>query len=361
MVRLSTAALTRAHRFLLEIHAAGSVEILKRIVPDGLLRLIPADRASFNEIDMGEGRKSIVPTPVPVWWPRFGAVYSKHLLDHPLWNRKVAPGLNCAISLSDARIARCWNRSALCNEYFIPLGMKHQMSALTYRRGARSIGIAVNRSHRDFSSQERALLNLLCPHVHQALQNATLLAEIQERIAISNPGASDGVIAVNIEHGKVRGLSANVGRILRKHFGTDSGGNGNVPENLHRWLCAQQLGMASATDAVNAPAGPLVIQSAGGSLTARVAQSQPGETIVILEHAEVGHEVESKAAELTPREREVLHWIREGKRNSEIGTILGLSVRTVGKHLEHVFRKLGVETRTAAVRTALELDRTEHA
>jgi DNA-binding CsgD family transcriptional regulator len=51
---------------------------------------------------------------------------------------------------------------------------------------------------------------------------------------------------------------------------------------------------------------------------------------------------------LSPREREVLHWIRQGKRDGEIGAILGLSAKTVGKHVEHLLSKLHVHNRTAA-------------
>lgn len=51
----------------------------------------------------------------------------------------------------------------------------------------------------------------------------------------------------------------------------------------------------------------------------------------------------------TPREREVMQWLSEGKRDREIATILGLSARTVEKHVGHIFQKLNVETRTAAV------------
>ena len=51
---------------------------------------------------------------------------------------------------------------------------------------------------------------------------------------------------------------------------------------------------------------------------------------------------------LTLREREVLEWLARGKSNSEIGEILGISSATVGKHLEHIYPKLGVENRTAA-------------
>jgi DNA-binding CsgD family transcriptional regulator len=57
-------------------------------------------------------------------------------------------------------------------------------------------------------------------------------------------------------------------------------------------------------------------------------------------------------AALTPRETEVLSWVAKGKTNRDIGDILGMSPRTVNKHLEHVFEKLGVETRAAATALA---------
>ncbi len=56
---------------------------------------------------------------------------------------------------------------------------------------------------------------------------------------------------------------------------------------------------------------------------------------------------------LTPREAEVLLWIAKGKSNRDIGEILGLSARTVTKHLEQIYVKLGVENRaSAAVKAA---------
>lgn len=55
------------------------------------------------------------------------------------------------------------------------------------------------------------------------------------------------------------------------------------------------------------------------------------------------------AGDLTPREREVLGWLAYGKTDAEIAAFLGTSPRTVHKHLEHIYVKLGVETRTAAV------------
>ena len=52
---------------------------------------------------------------------------------------------------------------------------------------------------------------------------------------------------------------------------------------------------------------------------------------------------------LSKRESEVLNWVAQGKTNRKIGSILQISPRTVSKHLEHIFGKLGVESRTAAM------------
>jgi DNA-binding CsgD family transcriptional regulator len=57
----------------------------------------------------------------------------------------------------------------------------------------------------------------------------------------------------------------------------------------------------------------------------------------------------AKVSRLTPREQQVLAWLAEGKTNAEIAQILVAAPATVRKHLEHIYAKLGVHTRTAAV------------
>jgi DNA-binding CsgD family transcriptional regulator len=57
-------------------------------------------------------------------------------------------------------------------------------------------------------------------------------------------------------------------------------------------------------------------------------------------------------AALTPRETEVLYWLARGKTNRDIADICGMKPRTVTKHVEHIFDKLGVETRAAAASLA---------
>jgi len=75
--------------------------------------------------------------------------------------------------------------------------------------------------------------------------------------------------------------------------------------------------------------------------------------------AKSGDEALRRAFGLTLRESEVLLWIAKGKSNRDIGEILGLSARTVNKHLEQIYVKLGVENRaSAAVKAANVLHET---
>lgn len=59
------------------------------------------------------------------------------------------------------------------------------------------------------------------------------------------------------------------------------------------------------------------------------------------------------AVNFTPREIEVFHWMREGKRNREIAMILSCSERTIEKHVHRILEKTGSETRSGAIRSAM--------
>ena len=76
-----------------------------------------------------------------------------------------------------------------------------------------------------------------------------------------------------------------------------------------------------------------------------------GESMLMLEERLAG-QAPAQVAALTRRETEVLSWLAKGKTNRDIAEILGISRHTVSKHLEHLFEKLGVETRSAATAIA---------
>lgn len=115
--------------------------------------------------------------------------------------------------------------------------------------------------------------------------------------------------------------------------------------------CMQWLGRHDA----GADEGLCTLALAGRTLTARrLGSAGLGEVMWLLGLRPVNAPSASRlsTASLTQRETEVLSWIAKGKTNRDVGEILGMSPRTVNKHLEHVFEKLGVETRAAAAALA---------
>lgn len=118
--------------------------------------------------------------------------------------------------------------------------------------------------------------------------------------------------------------------------------SGRLPDTVHAALIAND-----AQVLLSVPGAQLSIRNMG-----RVGIS---ETMLLLEKRATSDIVASRLSEaaLTPRETEVLSWLAKGKTNRDIGDILGMSHRTVNKHLEHIFEKLGVETRAAATALAI--------
>lgn len=132
-----------------------------------------------------------------------------------------------------------------------------------------------------------------------------------------------------------------------------------------QWL---EAAFAYAEDAAERAAAWLVCALHEGSQTLPLADGRQllarhmgpsglAESMLLLSHAaaEAAAPRHLQQVALTPRETEVLSWLTKGKTNRDIADILGMSPRTVNKHLEHIFEKLGVETRTAAAAIAGQL------
>lgn len=130
---------------------------------------------------------------------------------------------------------------------------------------------------------------------------------------------------------------------------------GQIPEPVLGWLRNESALAAHGRE----PRTLQQIREVGGAARQLVfaLQQRTGDDDLLV----VMHEVSDAAVvdtmvlafRLTSREAEVLYWVTKGKTNRDIGDILGTSPATVKKHLERVYVKLGVETRTAAAGMAL--------
>lgn len=123
--------------------------------------------------------------------------------------------------------------------------------------------------------------------------------------------------------------------------------SGALPEEILRWL-RQRTGSPADSHT------PLIVAQDNRRLIAQVTERGGDEIILTLtEESPASVKTLVERLGLTEREAEVLHWVVEGKSNSETATILNISVRTVDKHLQNVFLKLGVENRGAALRVVM--------
>ena len=137
--------------------------------------------------------------------------------------------------------------------------------------------------------------------------------------------------------------------LMRRHFGGGDAGVDHAPAGLCAWVRARVAVAAEAGETWSCVTGTQRLQC---SLHPASAED---EWLVVLTESANGAAIEALALQfrLTAREAEVLYWVAQGKTNRDIGDILGTRPKTITKHLEHVFEKLGVETRTAAASRVL--------
>jgi DNA-binding NarL/FixJ family response regulator len=155
------------------------------------------------------------------------------------------------------------------------------------------------------------------------------------------------LLAVN-RAGKIMWSTPQAQKLLADHFAAGGSEEMVLPESLREWLEQAQKGKAGTkAQAASFPEHPeLKLYYMGNA--------GPNEFLLRLaKDTSAGLPAEfSSELGLTTREGEVLSWLSKGKTNRDIAQILGLSPRTVDKHLEQIYAKLGVENRTAAAAIA---------
>lgn len=121
----------------------------------------------------------------------------------------------------------------------------------------------------------------------------------------------------------------------------------SIPDEVFHWL-KQRAGSPASTSP------PLIIPQDDRRLLVRVTERGGDEIVLTLtEETPASLKELVERLGLTEREAEVLHWVVAGKSNSETAIILRIRVRTVDKHLQNVFAKLGVESRGAALHVVM--------
>lgn len=192
-------------------------------------------------------------------------------------------------------------------------------------------------------------------------------AQRQARNALDAFGHAS--LAVHEADGRCVWQTALARQLMAEYFSGGHSERGRLPPEVLLWLHREALRRrAGAEPAVltvlpparpDAPPSALVARGAKRlSFTLHAVDPDAlgeGQWLIVMREADDAAQMDGlvRAFALTAREAEVLYWVVKGKTNQDIGDILGASPRTVQKHLEHVFEKLDVETRTAAAAKAI--------
>jgi len=197
-----------------------------------LPRLVASEFTTLSICHLASGRREVYGLPAGALSADERAAFDRHFHRHPLVRFHGYQGGGVTQRISDSVPFAQFRESPLYNEYYRRVRIDHAIALPIYVRDGLLVSFVLNRTRRDFTDRERALLDLLRPH----------LARVYQKTRTSN--------------------------------------------------------------------------------------------------------------RLPRREAEVLRWVAAGKSDAQIGAILGISARTVQKHLEHAYQKLGVENRTAAAMRA---------
>ena len=212
--------------------ASRDVGSFARTGVERLPTLVASEFTTLSICHLASGRREVYGLPAGALSAEDRAAFDRHFHEHPLVRFHAYQGGERTQRISDSVPFADFRESALYNEYYRRVRIDHAIALPIYVRDGLLVSFVLNRTRRDFTDRERALLDLLRPQLSKLYQ-------------------------------KTKALKV-----------------------------------------------------------------------------------------LTPREAEVLRWVAAGKSDAQIGAILGISARTVQKHLQRAYEKLGVESRTAAAMRA---------
>jgi DNA-binding CsgD family transcriptional regulator len=259
--------------------------------------------------------------------------------------------------ISDCMRQRAFRHSAVFADYYRRLGIRHVLALPLRIDPANVISVVFNRGSSDFRDNERALLEALRRPLAALYGNVIAREQARAGMAsLQDIAASGGWHVIRLgQDGRPIEISEEAARLMRRFF--PAVGTGHVlllPEPVADWLRRNRnWGLDRLASDCNVP---LTVCRAGAKLSLRFVFDLAATAGGFLLMKSQRHEVDADhlaSLPLTLREREILSLVTVGKTNAEIAMLLTISPRTVQKHLEHVFQKLGVETRTAAAMCAL--------
>ena len=341
--------LSAALAFVCEAGEAPDSDAFRKHVLRGLPRLVHSTMTSYNDISP-DGDPLLLLDPADAWTPERARDFLRLAPEHPLIAHYARTRDPRALKISDLMDRRSFRRTQLYRDVYGPMGVEYQMAVTLPAPPGAMIGIGLNRGRRDFAERDRQMLDLLRPHLAQLRRDAALrdaerlLSSLVDRTLLDR-----GRAAVAVERGAtIAFASAGAGALLGAYLPPPARAGG-LPEELAAWRGRERgRGLEPSRD--------LVVDGPRGRLVAHLLPSpEPaGHDVILLEERGVGRERRAlMELGLSSRQADVLERVALGRTNAQVAAELHLSARTVQKHLENIYDRLGVRSRAAATARAV--------
>jgi DNA-binding CsgD family transcriptional regulator len=345
MARLSPSDLGQALNLLREAEEVAGPDPFPTELLDRFRELIGCDCVSYCELDRPHGRVLLldgcarareVDAEPPV---DSVSTFWRLRHQHPVCAYQDRTGDFSALKLSDFLTLKQLHELEIYRDYFRPFGVEYELDVGLPAPPTHTKVFLFERSTRDFTERERLLLDLLRPHL------VSLYAAARDRrtvAALQNCEHSPQQLVVPGRDGSVDFAGPEARQLLRRYFGRDA--ERSLPEALRDWVRWEGTRL-NGHGPHPLPGSPLTFDRGNHRLVVR----RVGDVLLLQEDV----------ASLTPREREILGLVAQGCSNADIAAGLWISPGTVRIHLQHIYEKLGVGSRTAAVARAGQVNRIE--
>lgn len=340
-----------------EIYSARDLESFYRSVFSSVQEIIPSETTSFNDtilnpaprllnsINASQYHSNVVNKLLPV--------LNAHIHEHPFVPHILSDNV---IKTTDFVTMSQFKGLAVYNEYYRHLDVETQINVTIPLSHDKARIFTLSRKDPDFSEMDRLILTLLRPHLINAFRNVTELSRIRlERDLLQKWAESETQGAILLQSdGTMLCISPFAREMIKRYFDAALEEGDTLPEILLQWFRVEanppSPSFAKRGKINRVEREPLTVEKGDRCLKIKLLKDfTTGDYMLVMTEKDASLILQNlQGYGLSCREAEVLMWLSKGKTNVEIAIILGMGKRTVEKHLEHIFVKLGVETRAAA-------------
>jgi DNA-binding CsgD family transcriptional regulator len=331
-----------------ELAAVGDTASYPPVVLATIDTLIAADVSTYNEVNPVAGRIVWAARPA-TFTPTVDqlASFNAHVHEHPLIRYVQDTGDGSARRISDVLADEDFHQTSLYREFYGPLGVEYQMSVTLAIPSPTIVAIALNRRRADFTTRERRILDHLRPHLVQTWQQCRDRARLALLLATATEVVRAQGTRVLVLGDHLDELTPGTAVLLYRFFGRP-GRNDPLPSRVASWVEAERGRLQGREP-------PPVSRSLSAlrdnrRLTLRYLASTANhpEALIMSEHSATTPEGMRRFG-LTAREAEILQLSGTGSTNAAMAARLHISSGTVKKHLDNIYRKLGVRSRIEAL------------